>query len=152
MESRAAYPCSPSPAIPSWLCPSETGSSSKRLQAADPQQRLHIHRLINDYSATVRAHHLHTAFRLPLVSMIPSFSRLSDDVHLRMSAAHGAAKSSSRQLQNCRHQHTNHERHHELVEWWGDAHYDPGDVDAANFRKNVEALAAKWRRRSRKKN
>ncbi|TQY04955.1 plasmid pRiA4b ORF-3 family protein, partial [Rhizobium sp. rho-1.1] len=47
---------------------------------------------------------------------------------------------------------TNHERHHELVEWWGDAHYDPGDVDAANLRKNVEALAAKWKRRSRKKN
>ncbi|CVI63460.1 MULTISPECIES: hypothetical protein [Agrobacterium] len=38
---------------------------------------------------------------------------------------------------------TNHERHNELVEWWGDAHYDPGDVDATNLGKNVEALAAK---------
>ena len=46
---------------------------------------------------------------------------------------------------------TNHERHAELVEWWGSAHYDPGDVDAAIFRKSVDALAAKWKRRSRKK-
>lgn len=35
---------------------------------------------------------------------------------------------------------------------WGEPHYDPGDVDATNLRKNVEALAAKWKRRSRKKN
>ncbi|WP_244496157.1 plasmid pRiA4b ORF-3 family protein [Ensifer sp. Root31] len=42
----------------------------------------------------------------------------------------------------------NHERHDELVEWWGN---DPTAIDAANLRNNVDALAAKWKRRSRKK-
>ena len=46
---------------------------------------------------------------------------------------------------------TNHERHNHVVEWWGGAHYDPGDVDASDLRKKVDALAAKWKRRSRKK-
>ncbi|WP_201268852.1 IS66 family insertion sequence element accessory protein TnpB, partial [Sinorhizobium meliloti] len=45
----------------------------------------------------------------------------------------------------------NHERHDELVEWWGSADYDPAAIDAANLRNNVDALATKWKRRSRKK-
>ena len=45
----------------------------------------------------------------------------------------------------------NHERHQELLEWWGSSDYDPGQVDARNLGKKVEALAAKWKRRSRKK-
>ncbi|RVI02724.1 serine recombinase [Sinorhizobium meliloti] len=35
----------------------------------------------------------------------------------------------------------NHERHDELVEWWGSADYDPTAIDAANLRNNVDALA-----------
>lgn len=40
---------------------------------------------------------------------------------------------------------TNHERHHELVEWWGRSDYDPAEVDARNLGKNVEALVVKWK-------
>lgn len=36
----------------------------------------------------------------------------------------------------------NHERHQELLEWWGSSDYDPSQVDARNLGKNVEALAA----------
>ncbi|UXT82647.1 plasmid pRiA4b ORF-3 family protein [Agrobacterium tumefaciens] len=45
----------------------------------------------------------------------------------------------------------NHERHQELLEWWGSSDYDPSQVDARNLGENVEALATKWKRRSRKK-
>lgn len=44
----------------------------------------------------------------------------------------------------------NHERHDELLEWWDSADYDPTAVDASNLRESVDALAAKWKRRSRK--
>ncbi|QCJ01205.1 IS1096 element passenger TnpR family protein [Agrobacterium larrymoorei] len=45
----------------------------------------------------------------------------------------------------------NIEQHRELLEWWASSDYDPSQVDAINLGKNVEALAAKWKRRSRKK-
>lgn len=34
-----------------------------------------------------------------------------------------------------------HERHDELLEWWGNADYDPTAVNADTLRKSVDALA-----------
>ncbi|MFB9949578.1 plasmid pRiA4b ORF-3 family protein [Rhizobium puerariae] len=45
----------------------------------------------------------------------------------------------------------NHERHDELSEWWGSSNYDPSETRADDLRRDVDALAAKWKLRSRKK-
>lgn len=44
-----------------------------------------------------------------------------------------------------------HERHAELVEWWGSEDYDPHKVNFAELNKAVDDLAAKWARKSRRK-
>lgn len=37
-----------------------------------------------------------------------------------------------------------HERHTELVEWWGNGDYDPEKTNFAELNKAVDDLAAKW--------
>lgn len=44
-----------------------------------------------------------------------------------------------------------HERHAELVEWWGSEDYDPDKANFAEINKAVDDLAAKWARKSRRK-
>nr|WP_246661428.1 plasmid pRiA4b ORF-3 family protein [Rhizobium sp. MHM7A] len=45
-----------------------------------------------------------------------------------------------------------HERHAELTEWWGAKDFDPNNAAFADLNRAVENLAAKWARRSRRKN
>ncbi|MEC5293611.1 plasmid pRiA4b ORF-3 family protein [Aurantimonas sp. C2-6-R+9] len=40
----------------------------------------------------------------------------------------------------------NHDRHDEMVEWWGES-FDPNDIDDAEISKALDRLAAQWSRR-----
>ncbi|MDK1389829.1 plasmid pRiA4b ORF-3 family protein [Sinorhizobium sp. 8-89] len=44
-----------------------------------------------------------------------------------------------------------HERHAELVEWWGSTDYDPEKANFAELNNAVDDLAARWARKSRRK-
>jgi hypothetical protein len=44
-----------------------------------------------------------------------------------------------------------HQRHDELVEWWGGNDYDPHKANFTQLNKAVDDLAAKWARKSRGK-
>jgi hypothetical protein len=44
-----------------------------------------------------------------------------------------------------------HERHAELVDWWGDDRFDPAAVDKPEIERTLQALARKWTRKSRSK-
>lgn len=44
-----------------------------------------------------------------------------------------------------------HERHAELVEWWGRKDYHPEKTNFAKLEKIVNDLAAKWAHKSRRK-
>jgi hypothetical protein len=44
-----------------------------------------------------------------------------------------------------------HQRHDELVEWWGGKDYDPHQANFTQLNKAVDDLAANWARKSRRK-
>lgn len=44
-----------------------------------------------------------------------------------------------------------HERHAEILEWWGSSDYDPAAANFSQLNKAVDDLAAKWARKARRK-
>ncbi|MDL2410420.1 hypothetical protein PY650_33495 [Rhizobium calliandrae] len=44
-----------------------------------------------------------------------------------------------------------HERHAEILEWWGNNDYNPDSANFSQLNKAVDDLAAKWARKARRK-